>query len=245
MVSSPANPQSLNRYSYVLNRPLSYVDPSGHQDETPPLTPEIIDSWKYAEDITRILQRMLAMAMAGASQLMATLMAIHNANLNESTRLNIRWSRYGDPEDDQEWRVGGSYTQADREVKLNVRHKYGRPVFDSEGNPTSEREGVYNVGEWAAIIAHEVEHMVLNDRGLANSRENEYYAYRAGEMARREMFGYDTPGAGWGCLEVNIAEWVTDRDVVKAYPDIPTWGRSSTIGHLAGARFESAWFLRD
>jgi len=30
MVPSPANPQSLNRYSYVLNSPLRYTDPSGH-----------------------------------------------------------------------------------------------------------------------------------------------------------------------------------------------------------------------
>lgn len=30
IVPSPSNPQSLNRYSYVRNNPLSYVDPSGH-----------------------------------------------------------------------------------------------------------------------------------------------------------------------------------------------------------------------
>jgi hypothetical protein len=29
-VPSPANPQSLNRYSYCLNNPLKYTDPSGH-----------------------------------------------------------------------------------------------------------------------------------------------------------------------------------------------------------------------
>jgi len=29
-VSNPANPQSLNRYSYVGNNPLRYTDPSGH-----------------------------------------------------------------------------------------------------------------------------------------------------------------------------------------------------------------------
>ncbi|MEJ5311825.1 MAG: RHS repeat-associated core domain-containing protein [Anaerolineae bacterium] len=30
IVPSPANPQSLNRYAYVLNSPLRYTDPSGH-----------------------------------------------------------------------------------------------------------------------------------------------------------------------------------------------------------------------
>ncbi|MEJ5311827.1 MAG: RHS repeat-associated core domain-containing protein [Anaerolineae bacterium] len=46
IVPSPANPQSLNRYSYVLNSPLRYTDPTGHYwcptgsihciDDTPP-----------------------------------------------------------------------------------------------------------------------------------------------------------------------------------------------------------------
>ncbi|MEA1958812.1 MAG: RHS repeat-associated core domain-containing protein [Chloroflexota bacterium] len=30
IVQDPANPQSLNRYSYCLNNPLKYIDPSGH-----------------------------------------------------------------------------------------------------------------------------------------------------------------------------------------------------------------------
>jgi RHS repeat-associated protein len=30
IVPSPANPQAYNRYSYVLNNPLRYIDPSGH-----------------------------------------------------------------------------------------------------------------------------------------------------------------------------------------------------------------------
>jgi RHS repeat-associated protein len=30
IVSSPGNPQSFNRYAYVANNPLTYVDPSGH-----------------------------------------------------------------------------------------------------------------------------------------------------------------------------------------------------------------------
>lgn len=29
----PGNPQSLNRYTYVRNRPLTYIDPSGHFEE--------------------------------------------------------------------------------------------------------------------------------------------------------------------------------------------------------------------
>ncbi len=35
IIPDPANPQSLNRYSYVLNNPLKYVDPMGHWWEDP------------------------------------------------------------------------------------------------------------------------------------------------------------------------------------------------------------------
>jgi hypothetical protein len=31
-VPNPANPQSLNRYSYILNNPLKYTDPTGHEN---------------------------------------------------------------------------------------------------------------------------------------------------------------------------------------------------------------------
>jgi hypothetical protein len=31
IIPSPANPQSYNRYSYVLNNPLLYIDPTGHE----------------------------------------------------------------------------------------------------------------------------------------------------------------------------------------------------------------------
>ena len=32
LVPDPQNPQSLNRYAYVLNRPLNYSDPTGHRE---------------------------------------------------------------------------------------------------------------------------------------------------------------------------------------------------------------------
>jgi RHS repeat-associated protein len=36
IVTNPANPQSLNRYSYCLNNPLKYTDPTGHAEEDLP-----------------------------------------------------------------------------------------------------------------------------------------------------------------------------------------------------------------
>ncbi len=35
IVPSPANPQSLNRYSWVLGNPLRYRDPTRHWEEEP------------------------------------------------------------------------------------------------------------------------------------------------------------------------------------------------------------------
>lgn len=35
IIPQPFNPQSLNRYTYVLNNPLRYTDPSGHEPHTP------------------------------------------------------------------------------------------------------------------------------------------------------------------------------------------------------------------
>ena len=42
IVPEPYNPQSLNRYSYCLNNPLIYVDPSGYEEKDEYVCPEII-----------------------------------------------------------------------------------------------------------------------------------------------------------------------------------------------------------
>jgi RHS repeat-associated protein len=46
IVSNPMNPQTLNRYSYCLNNPLKYVDPSGHHDEEHPAS----EGWHHVYD---------------------------------------------------------------------------------------------------------------------------------------------------------------------------------------------------
>ena len=48
IVPNPANPQSLNRYSYCLNNPLRYTDPSGHGGKPPAgVSPKV---WAYFND---------------------------------------------------------------------------------------------------------------------------------------------------------------------------------------------------
>jgi RHS repeat-associated protein len=44
IVPDPANPQSFNRYSYCLNNPLKYIDPSGHVVEINGWDVEVIDA---------------------------------------------------------------------------------------------------------------------------------------------------------------------------------------------------------
>lgn len=51
-LSNPFDSQSLNRYSYVNNRPLSLVDPSGNDDETVVVTaPRIQKAWDVYSNI--------------------------------------------------------------------------------------------------------------------------------------------------------------------------------------------------
>ena len=53
MVPSAGNPQALNRYSYMLNNPLKYVDPSGHapSEDDEEGNPRV--DWKAAMEAAR------------------------------------------------------------------------------------------------------------------------------------------------------------------------------------------------
>jgi hypothetical protein len=51
IVPDYANPQSLNRYSYVYNNPLKYVDPTGHNGECPLHAEPYCSAWK-ANNVT-------------------------------------------------------------------------------------------------------------------------------------------------------------------------------------------------
>jgi RHS repeat-associated protein len=47
IIPHPANPQSFNRYSYCLNNPLKYIDPSGHIVEIYGLDIRSINDWDW------------------------------------------------------------------------------------------------------------------------------------------------------------------------------------------------------
>ena len=48
IVPAPQNPQSLNRYSYVLNSPLRYTDPTGHIEQG-----EVDDAQKFLDELAK------------------------------------------------------------------------------------------------------------------------------------------------------------------------------------------------
>jgi RHS repeat-associated protein len=47
IVPNPANPQTLNRYSYCLNNPLRYIDPTGHDEEDSDDDNMTLDEYMY------------------------------------------------------------------------------------------------------------------------------------------------------------------------------------------------------
>jgi hypothetical protein len=57
IVPNFANPQSLNRYSYCLNNPLKYIDPSGHLADIYGIDTTEMDSWDEND------WRMIAMSL--------------------------------------------------------------------------------------------------------------------------------------------------------------------------------------
>jgi hypothetical protein len=53
-VPNPANPQSFNRFSYVYNNPVNYIDPSGHLpiiDEDEDGNPIVDTSWRPGDTL--------------------------------------------------------------------------------------------------------------------------------------------------------------------------------------------------
>jgi RHS repeat-associated protein len=47
IVPEPADPQDFNRYAFSRNNPLRFVDPTGHQSQSPPLDPTMQEAIDY------------------------------------------------------------------------------------------------------------------------------------------------------------------------------------------------------
>ncbi|RKY40125.1 MAG: hypothetical protein DRP85_09185, partial [Candidatus Makaraimicrobium thalassicum] len=62
IVPSPGDPQSLNRYSYVRNSPMSFIDPSGHDPLDPAWVDEFTGYFGYEPDGVDRLIRLYSIA---------------------------------------------------------------------------------------------------------------------------------------------------------------------------------------
>ncbi len=47
VVPGAGNPQAYNRYSYVLNNPLRYIDPTGHENEASDFIQGVLSQWSF------------------------------------------------------------------------------------------------------------------------------------------------------------------------------------------------------
>jgi len=111
IVPSPANPQSLNRYSYVLNSPLRYTDPTGH------LTPDELrhllgDSYDYLMELWRTYDpywiAVLEELQTG-DRLEATLMKGQLHIINDDGKIRAFGANGATSADLKDWQGQGAY----------------------------------------------------------------------------------------------------------------------------------------
>lgn len=184
IVQSPSNPQTLNRYSYVLNNPLKYIDPSGFivEFENEEFILELLESgvwWSPGSLIDEMIQ--------------------------EWADLRLGWEEFKGVESDiaaimeeaewvftMKWGAGEgaiAYTQKTGDMVADI-------VFDRGlTNPT--REGAEGI---AWLIAHESVHAVGYTLGGTGSSRFEEALASQFQLSAGEKLGYD-PSPGWRLWE--------------------------------------------
>ena len=123
VVPEPGNPQSLNRFAYVYNNPLQYLDPDGHDPEIPGDKPEDepwhIDALGWRLDLTGSLSAFggdtAVGATAGCPPLSAlVLVLVHTGvDFNVDAILNLNDQETG------EWK-GVLYAMRNAEENLDI-----------------------------------------------------------------------------------------------------------------------------
>lgn len=163
IVPDPANPQSLNRYSYVSNNPLRYVDPSGHTKEdvveeiesSGPFVVENPDDWTEEELVLlrdTIINHTFREGWASAKEIILRRQDVY---IDENGRKNRA--------------VGGEFDDS-----KSHEHLYTITIFDAawslEPAMTFEALGPRAAHNFAGNIAHELTHVVTEEHpGLVDS----------------------------------------------------------------------------
>ncbi|MEI2689422.1 MAG: RHS repeat-associated core domain-containing protein [Anaerolineae bacterium] len=112
IVPAPGNPQALNRYSYVLNNPVRYTDPTGHLTEEELQTllgsdyDTLISLWRQYDPYWMVILE----AIQGGGVLQASMLAeieLHFEGSGKNIRLNVYNGSYSKQLWD--WQGKGAY----------------------------------------------------------------------------------------------------------------------------------------
>jgi RHS repeat-associated protein len=151
MVPEPGNPQSLNRYSYALNNPLKYSDPTGHCVE---MGASPIPCSRIAEEVMRrgpqVLQQIESLIVQYGPQVtqllqqwgdkLGALVDKASQSANGASQNNSQAGNTGDPGqlDPNKW---GRWVQRPESMSDRAR-AYQRYVTGQSGDQVFQIEGV-------------------------------------------------------------------------------------------------------
>jgi RHS repeat-associated protein len=204
IVPSPANPQSLNRYSYVLNSPLRYTDPTGHAHSQedggggggirpkalPNPAAQLIKTQR--ENGQFILQLIEGQRWSELSEFTSFMQSVHPGSIGI-----MKWSgRFPEPGD-----VGHAVLGAGEGVFIgtaNAGSDYG-VYLSSAAEEYQKYRGTHQ------LSIHEVQGITAQQRQIAAEYALEQYG--AGYSYEGAVMGHRDAGADkeWYCSELTVA----------------------------------------
>jgi RHS repeat-associated protein len=236
VVLSVINPQAFNRYSYVVNNPLRFVDPSGNLIEVPG-TPDYA-SYEYWG---------MEFDLSGYADSIALWNAIGDL-MSSSTAGDIVTSIYDDPEKIVTVEFGNLIGAGGQTVPTDAWAAAG-DVLRGAGNVidwtiTIDRSFAGS-SELLTIIAHEIFH--ANDPRLSDSVQEELRAYKfADRVAREKGLPYRS---GYGGLDAGnrrhldeaFSRLTTQPSQPPFYKTLPPYAATNRADDLIVAASQGLW----